>query len=82
MYQIKAFKMLFHPRRYNLMSENVLNSETKFNFVLAFVSLLKRGPYTGKFLSLGCSDITKPHVTITTILPYASQEEFLAYSLS
>ena len=57
LYQIKELEMLFHPRRYNLMSENILNYEKKFISVFLYIFLLNWGPDTGNCLSPERSEI-------------------------
>ena len=62
LYQIKELGILFFPRRYNLMSENILDQENKFTYELLYISLLNSGPYTGKCLTPGHSEtIGKSH---------------------
>ena len=63
----KSLKFFFFPKRYNSISENILDKENNFTYELLYISLLNCGPYTRKCLSPGHSETT---VTITIILPY------------
>ena len=43
--RLRSLKFFF-PRRYNLMSENVLDKENKFTYGLLYISLLKVGSWS------------------------------------
>ena len=42
-YQIKVLEILFSPRSYNLMSENIIDWENKFTNELLYMSLISPG---------------------------------------